>query len=82
MSNARFHAFYDDPFYQPFEYIQRKYLAFNVAHIEVHNSIIGSLTLLHLAMLRNFKLFQFLYGKDRLKYSRIYCRAQVLEIDV
>ena len=27
-SNAYFHAFCDNPFYQPFECIQRKYLAF------------------------------------------------------
>ena len=60
-TNAYFHAFCDNPFYQPFECIQRKYLAFNVAHMKIHNSIIGSLTSQHLVMLRNVQLFQFLY---------------------
>ena len=81
-SNAYFHAFCDNPFYQPFEYIQGKYLAFNVTHMRTHNSIIGSLRPQHLAMLRNSQLLQFLYWKDTLKYSRIYRKAQVLEIDV
>ena len=35
-SNAYFHDFCDNPFYQPFECIQRKYLAFNVAHMKIH----------------------------------------------
>ena len=78
-SNAYFHVFGDNPFYQPFECIQRKYLAFNVAHMKIHNSIIGSLTPQHLAMLRNFQLFQFLYLKDTLKYSKIYWKGQVIE---
>ena len=60
-SNAHFHALYDNPFYQPFECIQRKCLTFNVAHMEMHNSIIGLLIQQHLAMLRNFQLFQILY---------------------
>ena len=60
-SSAYFHAFCDNPFYQPFECIQRKYLAFNVAQMKMHNITIGSLTPQHLAMLRNFQLFQFLY---------------------
>ena len=33
-SNAYFSAFCDNPFYQPFECIQRKYLAFNVTHVK------------------------------------------------
>ena len=61
LSYAYFHAFCDNPFYQPFECIQRKYLAFNVEHMKIYNSIIGSLTPQHLAMLRNFQLFQFFY---------------------
>ena len=68
-SNTYFHAFCDNSFYQPFECIQRKYLAFNVAHMKIHHRIIGSLTPQHLAMLRNFQLFQFLYWNDTLKYS-------------
>ena len=60
-TNAYFHAFCDNPFYQPFECIQRKYLAFNVAHMKIYNSMIGSVKPQHLAMLRNFQLFQFLY---------------------
>ena len=60
-SNAYFHAFCDHPFFQPFECIQRKYLAFNVAHMKIHNSLIDLLTPKHLVMLRNFQLFQFLY---------------------
>ena len=60
-SSAYFHEFCDNPFYQPFECTQRKYLAFNVAHMKIHHSIIGSLKPQHLAMLRNFQLFQFLY---------------------
>ena len=61
-SNAHFQAFCDNPFYQPFECnIQQKYLAFNVAHMKIHHSIIGLLTPQHLAMLRNYQLFQFLY---------------------
>ena len=81
-SNTYFHALCDNPFYQPFKCIQRKYLAFNVAHMKIHHSIIGSLTPQHLAMLRNFQLFQFLYWKDTLKYSKVSWKAQVLEIDV
>ena len=60
-SNAYFHAFCDNPFYKPSEYIQLKYLAFNVTHMKIHNSIIGSLTPEPLAMVRNFQLFQFFY---------------------
>ena len=80
-SNAYFHAFCDNPFYQPFQCIQCKCLALKITFMKMHNSIIGSLTPQHLAMLRNFQLFQFLYWKDTLKYSRIYWKAQVLEID-
>ena len=54
-SNAYFHAFCDNPFYQPFECIQRKYLAFNAARMKMHNSMIGSLTSQHLAMVRKLK---------------------------
>ena len=36
-SNAYFYAFCDNPF---FECIQRKYLAFNVAHMKINNSIV------------------------------------------
>ena len=67
-----FSCFFDNPFYQPFKYIQRKYLPFNAAPIKINNSIIGSLTPEHLAMLRNFQLFQFFYWKDTFKYSKIY----------
>ena len=81
-SNAYLHVFCDNPFYQPFECIQRKYLSFNVAHMKIHNSIIGSLTPQHLAMLKNVQLFQFLYWKYTSKYSKIYWKAQFLKIDV
>ena len=47
LSNAFFHTFCDNLFYQPFECIQRRYLAFNIAHMRIHNSIIGSLTPKH-----------------------------------
>ena len=80
-SNAYFHAFCDNLFYEPSEYIQRKYLAFNVAHMKIHNNIIGSLTPEPLVMVRNFQLFQFFYWKDTLKYSKIYWKAQVLQIN-
>ena len=50
-SNAYFHAFCDNLFYQPFECVQRKCFAFNVAHMKIHHSIIGLLTPQHLAML-------------------------------
>ena len=56
-SNTYFHAFCDNPFYQPFECIQRKCFAFNVAIMKIHHSIIGLLTPQPLAMLRNFQLF-------------------------
>ena len=82
-SNAHFQAFCDNPFYQPFECnIQQKYLVFNVAHMKIHHSIIGLLTPQHLAILRNYQLFQFLYWKDTLKHSKISWKSQVLEIDV
>ena len=54
---SNFHAFCDNPFYQPFECIQHKYLTFNVGHMKIHNSIIGFLTPQHLVILRNFQLF-------------------------
>ena len=60
-SNAYFHAFCDNPFYQPFQCIQCKCLALKITFMKMHNSIIGSLTPQHLAMLRNFQLSQFLY---------------------
>ena len=63
LSNAYFHAFCDNPFYQSFECIQRKYLTFNVVHMKIHHSIIGSLTPQHLAMLRHFLLFSFFTEK-------------------
>ena len=56
-SNAYFHAFCENPFYHPFECIQRKYLAFNVAHMKIHYSMIGSLPSQHLAVLRNIQFF-------------------------
>ena len=80
--HAYFRVFRDNSFYQLSEWIQRKYLAFNVAHIKIHNRIIGSFIPQQLAMLRNFQLLQFLYWKDTLKYSRVYWKAQILETDV
>ena len=80
--NSYFHVFCDNPFHQSFEFIQRKGLTFNVAHMKIHKSITGSLTPQHVPMLQNFKLFQFLFWKDTLKYSRIYKKDQVLETDV
>ena len=55
-SNVYFHAVYNNPFFTPFECIQRKLITLHVNRLQFHSHAYNHLTPLHRAMLRDLNL--------------------------
>ena len=60
-SNVYFHAFYNNPFFIPFECIQRKLITFNVNRVQFHSHAYNQLTPVHRGMFNDLNLSHLLW---------------------
>ena len=61
LSNVYFHAVCNNPFFTPFECIQRKLITFHVNRLQFHSHAYNHLTPVHKAMLRDLNLSHLLW---------------------